>query len=128
MTALAAAPEEAFGSEHVIRLKVSAAEAQAAQAFVWDSLLQNNGVATVFGKGPYEGSLFVGAVPKYSAVHTCNTWAAEVLREAGLPVRSRGVLFAWQLWSQVRRIEDGATASISGRVVPIAAAAGRDHD
>jgi len=128
VTALTAAPEEAFGSEHVIRLKLSAAEAQAAQAFVWDSLLQNNGVPTVVGKGPYEGSLFVGAVPKYSAVHTCNTWAAEVLREAGLPVRSRGVLFASQLWSQTRRIEDGAPAPISGRVAPIAAAGGRDHD
>jgi hypothetical protein len=128
VTALAATPEEAFGSEHVIRLKVSAAEAQAAQAFVWDSMLQNYGVPTVFGRGPYEGSLFVGAVPKYSAVHTCNTWAAEVLREAGLPVHSRGVLFASLLWSKTRRIEVGAPAPVSGRVAPIAAAAGRDHD
>jgi hypothetical protein len=135
VTALAAAPEEAFGSEHIIRLKVSAAEAQAAQAFVWDSLLKENGLPTLYGNGPYAGSLFVGAVPKYSAVHTCNTWAAEVLREAGLPVHSRGVLFASQLWSQTRRIEDAATARISDRVAPFAAVtslqapgAGLDHE
>jgi Protein of unknown function (DUF2459) len=105
VTMLAATPEEAFGNEHVIRLTVSSAEAQAVQTFVWDSLLKENDAAVFYRKGPYEGSLFFGAVPKYSALHTCNTWAAEGLRAAGLPIRSQGVLFASQLWSQSRRVE-----------------------
>jgi hypothetical protein len=113
VTALVATPEEAFGPGEVIRLQVGAAAARAAQAFVWESILEENGAARLYGKGPYEGSLYFAAVPKYSAVQTCNTWAAEALRAAGLPVRTRGVVFASQLWSQTRRIESAATALIS---------------
>jgi Protein of unknown function (DUF2459) len=118
VTMLSAAPEEAFGNEHVIRLTVSSAEAQAAQTFVWASLLKEDDVPVFYRNGPYEGSLFFGAAPKYSALHTCNTWAADALRAAGLPIRSRGVLFASQLWSQARRVED-ATAENSAREAPL---------
>jgi hypothetical protein len=121
VTALGAAPEEAFGSGEVIRLQVGTAEARSAQAFVWESLLHENGAARLDGKGPYEGSLYLAAVPKYSALHTCNTWVAEALRAAGLPVHSRGVVFASQLWWQTRRIENAATGLISRSVPPSAA-------
>jgi hypothetical protein len=121
VTALAAAPEEAFGNGAVIRLRVGAAEARSAQAFVWESILKENGAARIYGKGPYESSLYFGAVPKYSALHTCNTWIAESLRAAGLPVQSRGVVFASQLWSQTRRIENAAIAHSSVSVAPSAA-------
>jgi hypothetical protein len=128
VTMLAAAPDAAFGNEHVIRLTVSSDEAQAAQTFVWDSLLKENGVPVFYRNGPYEGSLFFGAAPEYSAVHTCNTWAAEVLRAAGLPIRSRGVVFAWQLWSQTHRIEE-RFATMSARVARAPATAlAHDHD
>ena len=30
-----------------------------------------------------QGSLFLDAVPRYSGLHTCITWAAEALRAAG---------------------------------------------
>jgi len=118
VTALAAAPEAAFGAENVIRLRVSVAAARAAQAFVWNSLLQESGAPAFYGKGPYEGSLFFGAGPGYSALHTCNTWVAEALRSAGLAVHSRGVLFAWQLWAQTRRIEDAAAEGGSEHIAP----------
>jgi len=118
VTLLAQTPEEAFGNENVIRLTVSSAAARAAQTFVWESLLKENDVPIFYRNGPYEGSLFFGAVPEYSALHTCNTWAAEALRAAGLPIRSRGVLFAPQLWSQTRHIQGVATARISDRVAP----------
>jgi hypothetical protein len=121
VTALAAAPEEAFGSAEVIRLKVGADEARSAQAFVWGSILKENGAARRYGNGPYAGSLYFAAVPKYSALHTCNTWVAEALRAAGVPVRSRGVVFAAQLWRQTRHIEHAAIALSSGGVMPAAA-------
>lgn len=132
VTMLAAAPDAAFGHEHVIGLTVSSDAAQAAQAFVWDSLLKENGVPLFYRNGPYEGSLFFAATPEYSAVHTCNTWAAEVLRAAGLPVHSRGVVFAWQLWSQTRRIDE-TLATISDRLARAPATAsvqapGLGHD
>jgi hypothetical protein len=51
-------------------------------------------------------SAYYESVQRYSALHTCNTWAAEALKSAELPVSSSGVEFAWQLWEQVRRLEN----------------------
>ncbi len=100
-TGLTASPQQAFGGEHVIALHVTDQQLRDAQAFVWNTLTQPVSHST----GPYEGSLYFPAVPKYSAAHTCNTWAAEVLAAAALPIRSSGVIFAGQLWSELRRFE-----------------------
>lgn len=120
VTGLVAVPEEAFGTEHVIRLTVTRAQERAAQALVWSSFLNENGVPKSSGSGPYAGSLFFGAAAKYSAVHTCNTWAAEVLQAADLPIRSVGVVFAAQLWSQVLHLHESAGAGLSARIAPLA--------
>ena len=101
-TAVASSPQDAFGAAHVVALSVTQKQARDTQAFVWHSL--ENGV-TPYATGPYEGSLYFAATPRYSAFHTCNTWAAESLRAAALPIHSAGVIFAGQLWSQVRRLE-----------------------
>jgi len=47
--------------------------------------------------GPYPGSLFLPASRDYSALYTCNTWTAEGLAAAGLPVAPAGILFAAQV-------------------------------
>ena len=60
-------------------------------------------LSSVYQNGPYENSLYFLASSKYSAFHTCNTWGAEALHMAGLPIHSAGVIFAGQLWSQVER-------------------------
>jgi hypothetical protein len=109
VTALAASPEAAFGNTHVIRLRVSAMQSAAAQRFVWQSLTQKQ-AKDVSDRhmgipGPYEGSAYFSAAERYSLAHTCNTWAAETLRAAGLPVASRRVIFARQLWSQVTSLQ-----------------------
>jgi hypothetical protein len=85
MTALATTPAQAFGAGNLIALPVSAEQMRAAQASVWASIATR-------------------ATQDYSALHTCNTWAAEVLRAAGLPIRSSDVVFAGQLWKQTRRL------------------------
>lgn len=100
-TALASSPQDAFGGAHVIALSVTQEQARDTQAFVWHSL--ENGIQP-YATGPYEGSSFFAATPRYSAFHTCNTWAAESLRAAALPIHSTGVIFAGQLWRQVRRL------------------------
>jgi hypothetical protein len=107
-TGLGATPGEAFGAVHVIPLSVTLEQSRAAQAFIWDSLSTHSEDISAYASGPYEGSLYFSAVPRYSAAHTCNTWAAEVLRAAGLPIRSAGVVFAGQLWVQTRRAGDPA--------------------
>lgn len=117
LTALTSTPQAAFGEEHVIALTVSLGQARAAQAFIVQSLSADNGQALGAGgrqdaadgiqpyaPGPYEDSSYFATTAKYSALHTCNTWVAEALKAARLPVHSGGVIFAGQLWRQVRRV------------------------
>lgn len=108
-TAVTSSPQAAFGEKHVIALAVTVNQAQNSQAFIGRSLSKSSdqyaqSAVRPYGEGPYEGSLYFSATPKYSAVHTCNTWAAEALKAAPLPIHSVGVIFAGQLWGQVRRL------------------------
>lgn len=99
-TAIKSTPAQAFGASEVIELEVTAAQAHAIEAFIREALVDGE----VYAPGPYEDSLYfaVAATNRYSAIHTCNTWAAEALRAGGLPVRAKFVVFAGQLWSQLR--------------------------
>ena len=119
-TGLVATPEEAFGAGHVIRLRVSPAQRRNGQNFIWNALAKADGAASLVAKGPYPGSLYYSAVPTYSAIRTCNTWVAEALQSSGLAIRSVGVVFAAQLWLQLR-VLDAAAHAPSG--APDAAAA-----
>jgi hypothetical protein len=105
VTGLKHTPAEAFGAGQVIELAVSPGQTRAIQAFIWDSLTHVTGQPiTPYARGPYEGSLYFSSAVRYSAFHTCNTWAAEALRAAALPIRSGAILFAWQLWPQVEKL------------------------
>jgi Protein of unknown function (DUF2459) len=132
-TGLISAPPGAFGERYVAALRVTPRQASDAQAFVWQSLEKQfedgtvkpqseDGSVKSYAPGPYEGSVFFDATPKYSAIHTCNTWAAEVLAAGALPIRSAGVVFAGQLWKEVRRLEaqrqGGLLPSSQTTVVP----------
>ena len=103
-TSLISTPQAAFGAPHVMAFEVTARQAREAQAFIWRSLADPQSLAA----GPYEGSRYFAATAKYSALHTCNTWAAQTLAAAALPVRSAGVIFAGQLWVQLRRLQRSA--------------------
>jgi hypothetical protein len=98
LTALQGTPAAAFGGSQVVELELSTAHARAVQSFIRGAIADR----TPYAKGPYEGSLYYAASARYSAFHTCNTWAAEALRAGDVPVRARGVIFASQLWSQIR--------------------------
>jgi hypothetical protein len=130
-TGLLASPDEAFGAANVIRLRVSPGQARAAQAYIANSLRVTAAAAGAVPPlrfepyplrlGPYEGSLYYQARPAYSAVHTCNTWAAEILAAAGQPVGGARVVFAWQLWHRLQRRvprDDIYTSHPQGGLVP----------
>jgi hypothetical protein len=104
ITGLTATPAEAFGADNVLALDLNPSQARAWQAFLYDSLSDGGRNGQAEAPGPYPGSLYFGATPRYSAAHTCNTWAAESLRAAGLPVHAFGIVFAGQLWVQIRRL------------------------
>jgi uncharacterized protein (TIGR02117 family) len=105
VTGLEGTPEQAFGVNGVARLRVSAAQARRLEEFVWNTLATENGVATALAPGPYGGSLYYESTLRYSGLHTCNTWTAEGLKTAGLPIRSFGVEFSGQVWRQVARLK-----------------------
>jgi hypothetical protein len=104
-TGLSNFPQEAFGEKQVVALQVDGGSLAALQLFIWQSLRTQDGSIEVYRQGPYEGSVYFLARQKYSAFHTCNTWGAEALKAAGFHVHTHGVLFAGQLWVQVRRLK-----------------------
>jgi hypothetical protein len=112
VTTLRSAPAQAFGDIEVVALPASEQQLQASQNYIWKSLAVGSQGVDVFRPGPYEGGFYFLATAKYSAFHTCNTWAAQTLRAAGFPVRAQGVLFARQLWSQLRRVQRRINAPI----------------
>jgi uncharacterized protein (TIGR02117 family) len=101
VTALSASPEVAFDGETVVAVRVTPAGLQALSGFIADSFADPR---QPIADGPYPGSLFYAAVGTYDLAYTCNTWTAEGLRAAGLPVRPGGVVFASQVMGQLRPI------------------------
>jgi hypothetical protein len=113
-TGLPNSPAEAFGAKHVIALSLQPEQMHDVQAFIWRSLRTQDEVLKVYSPGPYDGSVYFLAVPKYSAFRTCNTWGAQALRAAGFRVHVKGVVFAWQLWVQARRLKRSQENSPAG--------------
>uniref|UniRef100_Q476P4 Lipoprotein n=1 Tax=Cupriavidus pinatubonensis (strain JMP 134 / LMG 1197) TaxID=264198 RepID=Q476P4_CUPPJ len=112
MTALRAPPADAFGAENVVSLAVGDAGLEGLQTYLRNAVERNaDGGAIPLGAGPYEGGAYLSATAAYSLLYTCNTWTANALRHAGLPLAPIAV-FADDVMMQVRRIgseqqEDG---------------------
>jgi uncharacterized protein (TIGR02117 family) len=99
--------QDAFGAQRVVSIPVSAEQQDALQRYLGESLSAKDGGVVPVQPGPYEDSAYYATPLHYSALHTCNTWAAQALRAAQLPIHSAGVLFAGQLWIQARRLDAG---------------------
>jgi hypothetical protein len=125
LTGLEGTPEAAFGAKAVVRLTVSAVQAQALEHFVWQTLATQNGAAKSLAPGPYDGSLYYASSVRYSGLHTCNTWTAQGLQAAGLPVHTFAVEFSGQVWRQVQRI---AAMPITGQTDAAQTGARRARD
>jgi hypothetical protein len=115
-TALNGSPQEAFGVAHVAVLHVSLNQMHATQLFIWRALQTESEQVHSYAAGPYSGSLYFASTSTYSALHTCNSWAAEGLAQAELPIHSHAVIFAGQLWRQLQRLRmDQPAAPSSSR-------------
>jgi hypothetical protein len=105
VTALRDTPQSAFPAEDVVVLRVSTRGLARLIDFIAESFERpTDGVLHAIADGPYPGSLFYASTRTYSAGYTCNTWTAEALQTAGLPVHSAGVVFADEVADQARRI------------------------
>jgi uncharacterized protein (TIGR02117 family) len=104
VTALTASPTEAFPGHDVVVLQLPPADVARIVAKLWDDLEKSpDRTAVRLADGPYVGSAFYASNETYDAFHTCNTWTALLLRQAGLPVNAH-VLFADQVMRQVHAI------------------------
>jgi hypothetical protein len=112
-------PEDSFGEDSVIRLALTPQQLRGLQSFIWYSLATHDDAITPAAPGPYPESAYYESTQRYSAVYTCNTWAADVLKSAGLPIDTLGVEFAGQVWHQARRARDQSVERPSGAGVAL---------
>jgi uncharacterized protein (TIGR02117 family) len=104
-------PEAFFGASNVYALPAPADAVQRLSQFLWDYLVsEENGTPRRIGTGPYPQSTFYASTGTYNLGHTCNTWTAEALRAAGLPVNAAGVVFSEQVLDQLPPILAGANS------------------
>jgi hypothetical protein len=109
LTALNAPPADAFDPTQVVSLRISRIGLAGLQAFLRNSTQTDAaGEPVRLGDGPYAGSTFFGATETYDGFYTCNTWTADALRSARVPVG--GVLFSGDVMDEVRRIAATQTA------------------
>ena len=106
-------PEGFFGASNVFVLPAAREGIQRLSEFLWDYLaVDKEGPPRRIGAGPYPQSVFYASTGTYNLGHTCNTWTAEALRVAGLPVSAAGVVFAGQILDQLPPILEAAREPI----------------
>lgn len=100
VTWLPETPEAAYGAANVIPLGVTAAGLDRLRNFLTASFDWDSAGAPVHLVWSGQRGAFYAAVLPYSLGYTCNTWTAEALAQAGLPVRLAGVVFGGQVMAQ----------------------------
>ena len=104
-------PEAFFGASNVFALPAPPNGVQHLSQFLSDYLAsEENGTPRRIGTGPYPQSVFYSSTGTYNLGHTCNTWTAEALRAADLPVNPAGVVFSGQVLDQLPSILAGANS------------------
>jgi uncharacterized protein (TIGR02117 family) len=101
--ALHRSPAETFGNTNVYAVLVSREGMDRLSRYLWEYLDKDGqGQLHRAADGPYPESAFYGSAGTYDIANTCNTWTAEALNVAGLPVSAAGVVFADQVVDSVR--------------------------
>lgn len=108
LTVLRDTPAAAFGTDNVVRLDVGEPGMERLREFLGNAVQTDDAGAPIsLGEGPYPGGLYFGATADYDGFYTCNTWTADALRAAGIPILGP-VLFADGVMRQVRQIAQPA--------------------
>ena len=100
---LGVAPDAWVGPRNSIELHITAAGNSALSEYLWAAVAKDGeGMPRAIAAGPYDGSLFYAGTGTYDLAYTCNTWTAEALRAAGLPVTPRSVVTKNDILDQIR--------------------------
>lgn len=94
--------EQSYRGAEIIELRLSLA----AFSRLLETLGQTFARAQANGRAPaapglFPNSRFYPATPKFSLLRTCNTWVAEILESAGVPLSPRTAITAGNLASQL---------------------------
>ncbi len=109
---LAVPPAAYFGAGNVWPIAITRAGIARLVQFLWESVATDRrGSPIRAGTGPYSQSVFYVATGTYDATDTCNTWTADGLRAAGVPVKTAGVVLARQLLDQLPTLEAAASSA-----------------
>lgn len=110
VTALVEPPDSYFTNSRVLRLRIDEAGYDRLVRTIADYFkVDDNGNPITSGKGLYGESLFFDATGTFHAFNTCNTWTAEMLEQAGLPIRSFMTLRANGVMRQLESIAESDT-------------------
>ena len=109
-------PAVVFGASNVFVIHVSQDGVERLSQLIWNYLVSDKeGPPRRIGTGPYPQSVFYASTGTYNLSHTCNTWTAEALRVAGLPMSAAGVVFAAQVLDQLTPLLAPITESTQSR-------------
>lgn len=103
VTPLYRRPRDSRANAQVFELSLSTTGLDRLSNYLWAAFDKSgDGSPRRLAAGPEPGSVFYAATGTYSASYTCNTWTAEGLRVAGIPVTPAGVVFVSDLTDQLR--------------------------
>lgn len=101
------APEDYFAASDVLRFEISEAGLERLLQALDASIAHNETGAVKRSKGLYGESRFYAGRGNYSALHTCNHWAADMLTRAGIPITPWYAATSGTLMWQLRRYASG---------------------
>jgi uncharacterized protein (TIGR02117 family) len=93
-----------YPTAEIVELQLSAPAYARLQDFIAQTFLRPGAGRAQPSAGLFANSRFYPATHKFSLVKTCNTWVAEALESAGLPIASNYVMTAGQLAEQLSKL------------------------
>jgi len=99
---LSVTPTEAYPPENTVTLLLPPNGSQSLSAHIWKDIVKDrSGKPQMVARSTNPIGLFYAAQSEYSLFHTCNTWAADALHNAGLSVSGNNVIFSNQVMTRV---------------------------
>jgi len=98
-------PVEAYPPGNTVTLTLPPGGSQALSAYIWKELAKDSsGKPFVIAHSSNPEGLFYAAQSEYNLFHTCNTWTAEALHDAGLPISGNTVILSGQGMSRIKDV------------------------
>jgi hypothetical protein len=95
-------PPEAYPPEDTLILRLPPQGSHALSAYIWKDIVKDTtGKPQMLAPSNQPNGLFYAAQSEYTLFHTCNTWIADALHNAGLPVSGDNVIFSRQVMTRV---------------------------